>query len=162
MSPAIWIAKKCGSLDRVLQCFPLFTTLNVGVQHYQESFAPKLLRWLLDQGASMKNTMRLIDSTGKVYPRVETTTSLREVIEQKMAKYVDVDKYPPSLQAMNRLLLQQDAVYAVSWLWTCKSKYKSKSTTKSSNPLPRFCWKRSTTSTSGVALRGFFRYTRKL
>lgn len=109
------------------------TLLILTIERYKESFAPKLLHWLLNQGATR--------------------------IELKMAIYA-ADGMPPSLQAMNRLLLQQDAVYAVSWLWT--NSIWTKSTTKSPLRLPRFCWKRSTTSTSGVALRGLLRYTRKL
>ena len=125
--------------------------LILAIQNYRYKFAPKLVRWLLDAGASTTTRVTMVDDDGY---EVHRGTALECVRIQRLAPV----KNSGRLDAIGRLLQQEEAIHANSWAWPRKTQ----SPKKKSGPITTMALVRKNSSdTSRVVLRGLLRYSGK-
>lgn len=119
------------------------------------NFGPKMMRWLLDSGANTTKSLIVMDLNLKVHVNVGTP---RKFLAHEISGH-DGDK-PPALTAIDRLLNQEEAVHAKSWLWVASDTQKKKKRIKrlplSPSTILVNC------SGSKVVSRAMLRYTRKV
>ena len=128
------------------------TLLICAIRNYKYKFAPKLVRWLLDSGASTTRIVTMVDADGIQVHRGTARACMRF---EKATQVVGGNG--GKLEAIGRLLKQEDAVHAISWVWPRIEEAIPTTTTTMVLPLVR----RSREATSRVALRGILRYSKK-
>lgn len=120
------------------------------------SFSPKLVRWLIDAGVNTKVVAKPVVCGSMVFVRESDTP--REVLDRLKAKHPP--EQAPMLYAIDRLLHQEDAVHAKSWLWPRVEPEVEPEVEPAKKTLStRTRWSR---SKSGVVLRGLRRYNSKV
>jgi len=125
--------------------------LICAIRSYEYKFAPKLVRWLLDAGASTTTRVTMVDDDGY---KVDRSTALECMRIQRLAPVENGGR----LDAIGRLLQQEEAIHAKSWLWPRKTQ----SPKKKSGPITTMALLRKNSSdTSRVVLRGLLRYSGK-
>lgn len=127
------------------------TLLICAIRNNEYRFAPKLVRWLLDAGASTTAKVTMEDPDGyEVY-----RGTAQECMRSERATQV-VGENGGRLDAIGRLLLQEDAVHANSWLWPQNSSRKDSGRITTMALVRRNC-----RATSRVVMGGLFRYSGK-
>lgn len=127
------------------------TLLICAIRSYEYSFAPKLVRWLLDAGASTTTRVTMVDDDGYEVHR----GTARECMRSERATQVGNGG---RLDAIGRLLRQEDAIHAKSWLWPRNTQAAKKKTGRiTTMALVR----KSSSDTSRIVLRGLLGYSRK-
>ena len=81
--------------------------------HDLSGFCVKLVRWLIDTGAD--SSKPLVCSLGTTMPGLDFGTP-RMILGREIAEY-SLGEVPPTLTAIDRLLQQEEAVHAKSFLW---------------------------------------------
>lgn len=134
------------------------TLLISAIRSYEYKFAPKLVRWLLDAGASTTTRVTMVDDDGYEVHRGTARECMRI---QRLAGVENGGR----LDAIGRLLQQEDAIHAKSWLWNNAKDPESvdtKDTAESVDPTtPIRLARRSSGDTSRVVLHALSRYCRK-
>ncbi|CAM9523436.1 unnamed protein product [Scytosiphon promiscuus] len=102
------------------------TPLSVCLEVSRPS-SPRILRWLIDAGADTTSALPPPNMEGEVEnfctPLTFVTRSLRE---KKVLGEAASKEHPYALEAMRRMLLQVEAVHAVSWLWNGGASFTSR------------------------------------
>ena len=124
--------------------------------HNHCGFGPKMVRWLLNAGANTKESLvcRLHPTTG---PQFDFGTP-NVFLGREMARY-PAGKVPRTLTAIDRMLKQEEAVHAKSWLWPGVDAEVEEMKNKPSSTSIRIWTIRR--CTSRVVVGGLLRYTRK-
>lgn len=126
--------------------------LTNAIEAYTHDSAPRIMRWLMDAGASTTSLVPMKDKTGRVIMRYTPVEWTYMICEEEISE----------TEGVRRPLLQEQAVRANSWLWD-KTEDKPKVGDFSVDGdvgnvttmrLPR-------KDKSRVVLRGLFRYCRK-
>lgn len=138
------------SLDHVKQLDVGVNLLFLVMCKHKSYFAPKFVRWLMDAGVELRQRV-------SVPVRSEQRPFLaQDFVDFHMGNREASDI--PYLYAIGKLLKQEEAVHAKSWLWPLVlwlwAGRKKKSLSLSLNPVRSSRYSR-------VALRGLFRYTEK-
>lgn len=122
-----------------------------------QRLGPKMVRWLMDAGANTRQSLilRVHPTMG---PQVDVGTP-KNFLGRGMARYTP-GKVPPTLIAIDRLLRQEEAVHAKSWLWP-EVDVEVEETGKKSSLTSIHVVRMSRSTTSRVVLGGLLRYTRK-
>lgn len=128
------------------------TLLICAIRNYEYKFAPKLVRWLLDAGASTTARVTMIDDDGY---EVHRGTALECMRSERVAEVENGGR----LDAISRLLRQEEAIHAKSWLWP--QKYSETSKKNSGRISTMALVRKNSQATSRVVLRGLLRYTGK-
>lgn len=123
------------------------TLLICAIRNYKYKFAPKLVRWLLDAGASTTTSVTMVDDDGY---EAHNGSALECMRTHRLAKVEN-----GRLDAIGRLLQQEEAIHAKSWLWP----EGTPSPKKKSRPITTMAIV--TRNSSGVVLRGLLRYSGK-
>lgn len=126
------------------------TLLTNAIEGYKHESAPRIVRWLLDAGASTTSRASRVYLDEFSYTPVEWTYRLQLYREDHME----------ILEAVRRPLLQEHAVHAKSWLWG-NTDTESIDTIHPTTPMALRLVRRSRGDTSRVVLRGLSRYCRK-
>lgn len=129
------------------------TLLICAIRNYKYKFAPKLVRWLLDAGASTTTRVTMVDDDGY---EVHRGTALEGMRIERLAPVENGGR----LDAIGRLLLQEDAIHANSWAWPEKYAETSKKVSGLINTMALV--RKNSQATSRVVLRGLLRYSSKL
>ena len=128
----------------------LFKTIEL----FRYSFSPKLLHWLVSAGVPTKARVTVVQHPAAGAGREKFTP--RELVDFYKDAYTREEA--PTLFAIDKLLKQEEAVHAVSWLWPAVDwRWPSKKAT----PIPVHVVRRSRSSTSRVVLSGLVRYINK-
>lgn len=91
------------------------TPLMCALFKFQYPCALRIVRWLMDAGADTTSPVNIIDEHSHV---VSKTTPMQWIEEKPQLEGDNQNEEDRQrLQAMRRLLLQKDAVQAVSWRW---------------------------------------------
>ena len=142
---------KRNSISDVYGTMSLMFTI---IHNSQWSFSPKMVRWLIDAGVNTKVVAKPVECGSWVF--VGEGKTPREVLDGLKAKHPP--EQAPMLHAIDRLLHQEAAVHAKSWLWPGVDwRWPS----KKGPPIPVHIVRRSGSSTSRVVLSGLSNYTKK-
>lgn len=89
------------------------TPLMCAITQPQVAPALRFARWLMDAGADTASRVRVTDGEGTAFSKKHHSTGMRglRTIHERVRRSIH------GLKAMRRLLLQNEAVHAVSWLW---------------------------------------------
>lgn len=80
--------------------------------------SPKVLRALVEAGADTTSAVEVVDDSWRVVSDYTPLALVNLLIREKRVKEVDAtEAMLHRLEALRRLLMQVDAVHAVSWLW---------------------------------------------
>ena len=144
------------SLDHAKSSGPEFLhVLTRNYLYFGPTFSPRLARWIMNAGANAESPYIHDDVLGTR----ANFGPLRKTLDFLMGRH-GVNKVPPTLVAIDRLLKQEDAVHAISWLWV--SSESSEGTKKrSKRSTSTHILRKSAHVTSRVVLGGLLRYTRK-
>ena len=120
------------------------------LEYFDDYFSAKLFRWLMDAGANTEARVSLVQSVDE--PALVITA--RELVDR--FKGVHSREECPALYLIDKLLKQEVATKALSWLWPYEHEVRAP---------PCKCthiriWRQKTV-TSPVALRSILRYMRK-
>lgn len=128
----------------------LFKTIEL----FRYSFSPKLLHWLVGAGVPTKARVTVVQHPAAGAGREKLTA--RELVDIYEDTYTREEA--PTLYAIDKVLKQEEAIHAVSWLWPSVDwRWPS----KKRPPIPVHVERRSNRSTSRVVLSGLVNYIKK-
>lgn len=139
------------SLDHVEKCSGA-TLLNEAIVSHTVS-GVKMVRWLMNARASTKKRVVIKQYNPGAVEHVVMGTC-RETLDREIQRHLP-GKVPPTLTAIDRLLEQEEAVHANSWLWPetdVEEKIKKKK--KSGSVFKCMC--------ARVVVGGLLRYAQKM